>query len=450
MLKSLVKKIKSNNLNQLILKNTIGAFLVKGAALVISFLTIPAYMRYFSEQKVLGVWYTILSVLIWVLNFDLGIGNGLRNKLVEAIAKNNKHLMRGYISSAYFMVGVLTIIIALTGLILSHFIPWNSVFNISSDLISPKVMLRVVRSVFLGIMLQFFFRLINSILYALQYSAINNFISLISSIMQLIFVLLAPSRSPESNLVMLADFYIVSSNMPLLLATIFIFCTQIRSCFPRFRYVKRNYATAVFKLGGTFFWCQIMYMIIMNTNEFFISQFLNPSYVVEYQVYNRLFSLPGTLFALALTPVWSAVTKAMAEKDYTWLNSLYRFLKQVGWVAIGAEFLIIPYLQLIINLWLQDNAIQVNCFYGLAFAIFGGVLIYLGILSTIVCGIGKMRLQMLCYTFGVVIKFVFLFIGFKIYKGWILVIFSNIFVLAPYCVLQQISLDRYIAEKPTK
>ena len=179
MLKSLVKKIKSNNLNQLILKNTIGAFLVKGAALVISFLTIPAYMRYFSEQKVLGVWYTILSVLIWVLNFDLGIGNGLRNKLVEAIAKNNKHLMRGYISSAYFMVGVLTIIIALTGLILSHFIPWNSVFNISSDLISPKVMLRVVRSVFLGIMLQFFFRLINSILYALQYSAINNFISLI-------------------------------------------------------------------------------------------------------------------------------------------------------------------------------------------------------------------------------------------------------------------------------
>ena len=53
--------------NRIILKNTGGAFAVKGASLVISFLTTPAFIRYFNNDVLLGVWYTLLSVLIWFL-----------------------------------------------------------------------------------------------------------------------------------------------------------------------------------------------------------------------------------------------------------------------------------------------------------------------------------------------------------------------------------------------
>ena len=53
--------------NKIILKNTIGAFAIKGVALVISFLTTPAFIKYFNNNIILGVWYTLFSVLIWFL-----------------------------------------------------------------------------------------------------------------------------------------------------------------------------------------------------------------------------------------------------------------------------------------------------------------------------------------------------------------------------------------------
>lgn len=79
--------LKSNESNKTILYNTIGALLVKGGAIIISLYTIPAYLNYFNSQQILGLWFTILSVLSWILTFDLGIGNGLRNHLVPVLAQ---------------------------------------------------------------------------------------------------------------------------------------------------------------------------------------------------------------------------------------------------------------------------------------------------------------------------------------------------------------------------
>ena len=75
--------------NKIVLKNVMGAFLVKGLGVIVSLFTMPAYLRFFNNDIVLGLWFTVLSVLHWILNFDFGIGNGLRNHLSEELAKNN-------------------------------------------------------------------------------------------------------------------------------------------------------------------------------------------------------------------------------------------------------------------------------------------------------------------------------------------------------------------------
>lgn len=87
----LLKIVKNLNPNEkIIVKNTFWAFVVKGGALVVSLFTTPAFIRYFNNNTILGVWYTLLSVLIWFLNFDLGLGNGIRNNLVKAYAENDE------------------------------------------------------------------------------------------------------------------------------------------------------------------------------------------------------------------------------------------------------------------------------------------------------------------------------------------------------------------------
>ena len=130
-------------------------------------------------------------------------------------------------------------------------------------------------------------------------------------------------------------------------------------------------------------------MLIANTNEFFITQYTGPEMVVEYQIYNKLFTLGSMLFGLALTPIWSVVSKAIAENDTPWLKSLYRKLKLLSWFGIFCEFLIIAVLQFVINIWLAEEAIQVNYLYATIFAVFGASMIYQCMLSSIANGMGK-------------------------------------------------------------
>lgn len=434
----------------IVLRNTICAFGIKGLALLISLFTMPAYMAFFSDKEVLGVWFTVLSVFTWILNFDLGIGNGLRNKLAASIAVNDKKASKEYVSSAYWIICSLVLIISIVGFILIPFANWNAVFNVEPSLITKETMIEVVRLVFLGIMLQFALRLVSSLLYALQKSAVNNFISLVTSLLQLLFALFAPSFTPAENLVMFSCAFIITANLPLVIATIFVFAGPLRFCLPRRKFVSRERAKQVLSLGGIFFLCQVLYMIIANTNEFFVSQYTSSEFVVDYQVYYRVFSLGSTLYMLALTPLWSAVSRAVAENDFSWLKQINKKISKLSLIAIAFEFLLVPLSQFIIDIWLQEEAIQINYGYALCFATFGAAMIYQSGVSTIVCGTGRMKLQAICYAIGVLLKFIIIHIGVAWTNEWITVVIANAVILIPYCVLQQISLNRFFRnnEKP--
>ena len=137
---TLIKQFKNTNENnKTIVYNTIGAFIVKGGALAISLFTMPAYIRYFDNQQILGLWFTMLSVLSWVLTFDLGIGNGLRNHLVPALVKRDQIKIKKYVASAYLVIGTVVILSIVFSIIFFRFINWNTIFNISSNIVSKNV-----------------------------------------------------------------------------------------------------------------------------------------------------------------------------------------------------------------------------------------------------------------------------------------------------------------------
>lgn len=433
--------------DRILFQNILGAFAVKGLSLVVSLFTLPAYMRFFKDQNVLGVWYTVLSVLTWVLNFDLGVGNGLRNKLALALAVNDQERARQVISSAYFMIGGLMLVLTAAGLTLIPLADWNGFFNVEADLISGETLAQVVRYAFIGIALQFFLRLISSILYALQKSAVNDAISLVTSVLLLTFALLAPAAAPADSLKLFSLGYVFCANLPLAVATVMVFWGPLKKCRPGSRWVNVSCAKGVLSLGGMFFFCQIFYMVIANTNEFFITQYTDPTNVVEYQIYNKLFTLVGTLFMLGLTPVWSAVSRAVAEEDYLWLRRVKRQLLWLTVAAAAAEFAILPFLQILVNLWLGPEAIAIRYDYALIFALFGTAMIAQSTVSVIANGTGRIKLQMLCYGLGVVVKVVVIDLGCRLTGEWIVVVLANALVLLPYCIFQQFDLTRYIRRK---
>jgi O-antigen/teichoic acid export membrane protein len=188
-------------------------------------------------------------------------------------------------------------------------------------------------------------------------------------------------------------------------------------------------------VGSIFFICQITYMFIMNTNEFIISNVFGPQYTTDYTFYFKISGLVSTVITLALTPMWSIVTKALAEKNYSWLNKLYKLLKLAGLGATLLEFLLIPFLQPIMDIWLGDASININYITALAFACLGSVFIYTGLLSTIVCGMARMRLQTISYTIGMIVKFVIVYLLVKFGGGWDVVVWSTAIVLFIYCII---------------
>ncbi len=446
-LKNVIHRFQSiNGRNRLIIKNVAASFFIKGGALFLALLTMPAYMRYFENQQILGMWFTILSVLTWVLNFDMGLGNGLRNHLVGAIAENDSMKIKKYVSSAYAMIFGIVAVFLIICCICFPFINWNAVFNVSIASINSEVLLETVQIVFTGILLQFLLRLITSVLYALQKSAMPGLLSLITTAIILVFVLTFNSGSVEENLKMLAYANVIAVNLPLLIASVIVFRTYLKSCGPHIKYFDKKYSIDVIKLGGAFYWLQIMYMLIANTNDFLISWLSGPENVVYYQIYRKPFMLVSTIFALTLTPIWSAVTQAIAENDHKWISRLYSKLKILAAITIAGEFLMITILQLFVNIWLGDRAIDVDVRYALVFATAGSMFIWNGVISSIVNGIGQLKIQFIFLTVGVIIKFPIAFMLTGLTGAWIGVVASDIFAMLLYCLIQPIWINKYLKE----
>ena len=427
-----------------ILYNVLGAFGVKGGALIVSFFTMPAYIRYFDNQQLLGLWFTILSVLSWALTFDLGIGNGLRNYLAVALANKEELQAKKYISSAYAAIGLIALSAAGLSTILFRFIDWNLVFNIPEQVVDGETLALAVSIVFSGIMLQFLLGLITSILYAMQKSAFTNLLGLFSNVIILTYVSLAPSAGLASNLITLAVVHVLAVNLPLLLATVVVFAKALGKCRPSLRLFGKDQAKEIMTLGGIFFWVQMMYMVITTTDEFLIAWLTGPERVVEYQIYNRLFTLPGLAFTLALTPIWSAVTKAFAEGRYDWIKKLYKLLRWLALAAIACEFGLIPFLQFAINIWLGERAIQVNTVHALIFAAYASAFVWNGALSSIANGVGELKTQSICFTLGAIIKVPVAGVFVALLDSWIGVVLADFVAVSLYCVLQPIRLNWFL------
>ena len=192
----------TNSNNKIIINNVLGAFVVKGSGLVISLLTAPAFIHYFNNNEILGVWFTLLSVLIWVLNFDLGIGNGIRNQLTKDIVNNDRKSIKLTLSSGYYSIATITFILAFVGSVFLLNIDLNNFFNVSKEVISPRALLISSFAIFIAIMLRFMLTFVSSIFYSLQKSAVNNLLGLITSVLQLLYIgvfhFFSMSYSPHS------------------------------------------------------------------------------------------------------------------------------------------------------------------------------------------------------------------------------------------------------------
>lgn len=436
-----IKGLSQNS--QIIIKNTAGALIVRGFSLIVSVFTTPAFISYFNDNETLGVWFTMLSVLMWFLNFDLGIGNGLRNQLVKDFTNKNYQSAKCTIASGFFSTGLITVILTIIGCIMLFFTNLNDLFNVSGDLLSHKTLIISSFAIFIGIMIRFFLTTISSIFYALQQSAINNFLGLCIALLQLLYVKLFHFDDINEAMINLAVAYAVVSNLPTMIAGLLVFTKPLKMCRPKMSDINKLRVKTIMSIGALFFICQILYMCIANTNEILITSFYGANSTSQYTFYYKLMSIMPMIITLALTPVWSVVTKAVAEGNYVWLGKLFVKIKRMGLIVFLMQFIIIPFMQPILDVWLGKGQVDVGLQTAISFACFWGAFVYSGMLSTIASGMTRMKVQALSFSLGVILKFSIDFCLAQYINDWSLVVWSNVAAFLPYIICQQIDLNRY-------
>lgn len=129
---SLIKLNYSKRTNKALF-NIASSFVIKGASILLSLLLVPITLDYLNPYEY-GIWLTLSSVLMWINYFDIGLGNGLRNKLSEALAVGDDNLARIYVSTSFFILFLIALSIFFIFLLSKDWIDWGAFLNIPHKL----------------------------------------------------------------------------------------------------------------------------------------------------------------------------------------------------------------------------------------------------------------------------------------------------------------------------
>lgn len=362
-----------------------GAVVYKAVAMLASFLAIPLMIRYLGQEQ-FGVWSTLLTVMSWIVFFDLGVGNGLRNKVAEALAKNDKVEAANYIASGYSLIGLIAFVMWALATGASFFVPWQAVFN--TEAITEATLRLTVQVAVFFVVLNFWIGLVSAILGAVQKTVMTALSQLVSNVFALLFVFVL-TKTTGASITYLAIVY----GSSLVIANIGMSVWFYRR-HPELRpkpYLDKQHVNPLLSVGMQFFTIQIAVLVIFTTDKMLITQFFGPEYVTQYDVVFKLFSVINFAHALITAPLWSAYTDAYHRNDLSWIKSMLK--KQIlifGLVTLSVVALV-ALARPIIKLWI-GHEFDVSFFLLISMGLLVLASTWNNIFGLVLGGIGKIRL----------------------------------------------------------
>lgn len=337
-LKNIIKTFHSSDKRNSNLRNNIllsGA--MKATGMLTSFLIVPVTLHYL-DNEIYGIWMTITSILMWFSFFDVGLGNGMRNYMTQAISANNYNTARAYLSTT---LCVLTLIAIGIGLLCIPFLflNFNKIFNtyaLSNEILRNALIIAVLFT-----LANFVAKNIGFVFIALQKYGLNDVLTTAGSVLGLITVFIL-TKTTKSNLLYVVTAFTLSPVVVYIIAAIPIF-HKYKQLRPSWRYYDKQLLKNIVSKGLGFFAIQITScLVIFGGSNVIISHFCGPASVTVYNIAYKLFNLLAIAYTVIISPMWNAYTDAQVRGDYTWIRAtFYKALKLWGLSVIGGLMLLV-------------------------------------------------------------------------------------------------------------
>lgn len=403
-----MKKLKNKIYNKVgiksdrtknITKHVLLSFIYKGGSILASFLLVPLTINFLDTENY-GVWLTLSSFIAWFTFFDIGLGNGLRNKFAEAKAKGDLTLAKGYVSSAYFTITTVCLALFSLFFVVNFFIDWSIVFNTTKGLQKDLNILMPI--VFGFFCLQLVVKLMTTIYTADQQHSTQGKITFITNVNSLLVIWIMTQTS-ESSLLL---FGIVFSVIPvaILVALNFIgFNKRYNIYKPSIKLWKKEYLKDIFGLGIRFFIIQIAAIVLYSTDNIIITQLFGPADVTPYYISFKYFSILTMAFSIIIAPYWSSFTDAYTKNDVVWIKkSMNSLLKFSITFSIMAVLMIFP-ANWVYNVWVGEE-IVIPQLLNIFMALFVISTLLIQPFTYYINGTGKVNIQLALGVLGAIVN----------------------------------------------
>ena len=372
--------------------NTLVMFVVRTISIGISLLYVPLLLHTL-EAPQYGVWLTLTSIVTWISLMDIGLGNGLRNKLVDSLAKNDLQRSRMYVSSAYAAMICIVAILIVVFLSVDQIIVWQRLLNI--DTISENDLKQLVDVVIIAFCTQLILQLLTSILFAFQKPAVSSTITMLNNMLSFIAVFIVVKVFHESSLLRLGTIIALVPVLNLTIASIIFFVFSHPELRPSFKSVEVSSLQDILSIGVKFFVIQVITIILYQANNLLITHTVDPTSVVRYNIPHRYFNIMDMVFVIIVTPIWSATTDAYVRGDMSWIRNTNANITKIRRLVSLVGVLMLAVSPIAFNLWLGKGHIDISIltsvlifidfYFKMAYSSFG----------FFINGIGKIKAQLI-------------------------------------------------------
>ncbi len=376
-----------------LVKNIGVSMIMKPISLVLSFVYTPLALNFLGDEKY-GIWAIILNIISWINFFDIGIGNGLRNKLAEAIALGDEDKAKSYVSTAYFGTTLISIGFCIIVTFTWNFFELTDFFNLS---VSDENTNTVIFISVLFVCVNFVLSLSKTSAYAIQQPGIISVVGVIGQTLQIAIIIII-SNFFNKSLVTIALMYGIISLFDNIVIYLFIRKHRI-FLRPSFADINLNNLKLLLTLGIGFFALQICSLVLNTTDNLLISNLYGSEDVTPYSIVYKVFYLLTQLHGIVIMPMWSAYTEAATRKDMKWINNT---MKKINLITLGFSAMAVIGIILFRPLsviWLRRE-LQFSTSLIIIVAIYMIVQMFANNYSSFLCGVGHIKTSVIISLIG--------------------------------------------------
>jgi O-antigen/teichoic acid export membrane protein len=339
---------RANERHRRIVLTAIFSAAAKGVNVLTVLISVPLTVKYLGAERY-GLWMTISSVIA-ILGFaDLGMGNGLLNAISEANGKDDRQMAQEYVSSTFFMLSGVAIILGILFIIVYPLVSWQGFFHVSSAQAVAEAgpaMYVFVYCFLINIPLG----IIQRVQTGYQEGFINNLWQGAGNLLGLAGVLVVINLKGGLPWLVLA-----MAGAPAFVAFlngIILFRLRRPWLCPDLRKATSEAAKRIIRLGVLFFLLQIAAAFAFSSDNIVAAQILGPKAVTLYSISMKLFGIAPMILSMVLYPLWPAYGESISRGDIVWVKKTLKRSFVAAILITGVPSLILALFGVqIIRLW---------------------------------------------------------------------------------------------------